>query len=489
MSRLSVAGLAKAFDATIALASVDLEVEPGEVHAVLGENGAGKSTLMGILAGATTRDAGTITLDGKPYAPASPREARDLGVAIVHQELSLCLHLTVSENVLLGVEPTRFGVLEKRRSRELVVRALERVGAGVDPDERVGDLPPAKQQLVEIARAIATGLPRVLILDEPTSSLGAADAERLFALVSELRAAGVSILYVSHFLEEVQRLCDRHTVLRDGATVGTGRVADIELDALIAMMAGRAVDRLFQSVRASAREPGAVALDVVGLSGSDIPRNASLELRRGEVLGIAGLVGAGRSELLRTIFGLERVKSGEVRVGAWVGPGAPHDALDRGVGLLSEDRKREGLALNRSVAENITLSALPAIVHAKDLRVAAEARVAQLGIRVADVDAPVSRLSGGNQQKVALARLLHHDVDVLLLDEPTRGIDVRSKGEIYATIDALAGKGKAVLIVSSWLPELLGLCDRIAVMRRGALGEARKTEDWTEEKLLREALL
>lgn len=486
MSRLSITGLKKAFDATVALASVDLEVEAGEVHAVLGENGAGKSTLMGILAGATPRDGGRILLDGQPYAPASPREARDLGVAIVHQELSLCLHMSVRENVLLGVEPTRYGLLDKKKSRELVVRALERVGAGIDPDERVGDLAPAKQQLVEIARTIATGLPRVLILDEPTSSLGASDTERLFALVSELREAGVSILYVSHFLEEVQRLCDRHTVLRDGATVGTGRVADIELDALIAMMAGRTVDRLFQR---SPRTPGAAALEVHALSGTTAPRSASLTLHRGEVLGVAGLVGAGRSELLRTIFGLDRVVSGEVRVAAWGGPGTPHESLAHGVGLLSEDRKREGLALNLSVAENITLSALPAIVHDRDLRTAANARVEQLGIRVADVDAPVSRLSGGNQQKVALARLLHQDVDVFLLDEPTRGIDVRSKSEIYATIDALAVRGKAVLVVSSWLPELLGLCDRIAVMRRGTLGEARSAEDWTEEKLLREALV
>lgn len=483
--RLELAGLRKAFDATIALAGVDLSVAAGEVHAVLGENGAGKSTLMGVLAGAVARDAGTVTLDGQPYAPRSPREARELGVAIVHQELSLCLHLTVAENILLGVEPARAGVLDRRRSRALVEGALARIGAGVAPEDRVGALPPAKQQLVEIARSVATGLPRVLILDEPTSSLGASDAEKLFALVRELRAAGVSILYVSHFLEEVMALCDRYTVLRDGASVGAGAIADVELDALITLMAGRSVERLFHR---SAREPGDVVLEVRALTGRRAPVDASLKLHRGEVLGVSGLVGAGRTELLRAIFGLDPVVRGDVRVGAWVGPRAPRDALDHGVGLLSEDRKREGLALNRSVAENVTLSALPPLVRARDQVAAAEARVKQLGIRVADVEAPVSRLSGGNQQKVALARLLHHDVDVLLLDEPTRGIDVRSKSEIYATIDALAAAGKAVIVVSSWLPELLGLCDRIAVMRRGSLGVARPTEAWTEETLLREAL-
>ncbi len=483
--RLAIAGLRKAFDATLALAGVDLSVAPGEVHAVLGENGAGKSTLMGVLAGAVARDAGEITLDDKPYAPRSPREARELGVAIVHQELSLCLHLTVAENILLGVEPARGGVIDRRRSLELVTAALARIDAGVAPDDRVGELPPAKQQLVEIARTVATGLPRVLILDEPTSSLGAADAAKLFALVRELRAAGVSILYVSHFLEEVMALCDRYTVLRDGASVGAGAIAEVKLDALITQMAGRNVERLFSRSR---RAPGDVVLEVRSLSGRRAPIDASLKLHRGEVLGVSGLVGSGRTELLRAIFGLDPVVRGEVRVAAWTGPRAPRDALDRGVGLLSEDRKREGLALNRSVAENITLSALPRLVSARAQHAAAEARVKQLGIRVADVDAPVARLSGGNQQKVALARLLHHDVDVLLLDEPTRGIDVRSKSEIYATIDALAARGKSVLVVSSWLPELLGLCDRIAVMRRGSLGVARPTEDWTEESLLREAL-
>jgi len=487
VARLSIAGLRKAFDATIALASVDLEVHPGEVHAVIGENGAGKSTLMGVLAGAVARDGGTIALDGAPYAPRSPRDARDLGVAVVHQELSLCPHLSVTENVLLGIETARFGIVDRRAERARVRAALDRVGAKtIDPDQRVSELSPAAQQLVEIARSVAAALPRVLILDEPTSSLGAADAERLFSLVRDLRTQGVSILYVSHFLEEVQQLCDRYTVLRDGQSVASGKISDTTIDELITKMAGRSVERLFER---APRTAGEVLLDVRALSSHPRPDNASLQVRRGEIFGIAGLIGAGRTELLRAIFGLEKVVRGEVRVGAWTGPTTPHDALAHGVGLLSEDRKREGLALTRSVAENLTLSSLPRVVRARDQQAATKTWVERLGIRVSDVDAPVARLSGGNQQKVALARLLHHDVDVLLLDEPTRGVDVRSKREIYTTIDALAAKGKAVLVVSSWLPELLGLCDRIAVMRRGKLGDARTVDQWTEESLLREALV
>ena len=487
MSRLAIAGLRKAFDATIALAAVDLKVRPGEVHAVLGENGAGKSTLMGVLAGAVTRDAGTITLDGAPYAPRSPREARDLGVAVVYQELSLCPHLSVTENVLLGMESARFGMIDRRAEIARVRAALDRVGArSIDPGTRVSELSPAAQQLVEIARTVASSLPRLLILDEPTSSLGAADGEHLFALVRELRSEGVSILYVSHFLEEVQSLCDRYTVLRDGQSVGSGAIAKVTIDELITKMAGRTVDRLFER---APRTPGEALLDVRDLTASPRPEGATFSVRRGEIFGVAGLVGAGRTELLRAIFGLDKVIRGEVRVGTWHGPTSPHDALEHGVGLLSEDRKREGLALTRSVVENLTLSKLPRIVRARDQQAATKTWVERLGIRVGDVDAPVARLSGGNQQKVALARLLHHDVDLLLLDEPTRGVDVRSKREIYATIDALAAKGKAVVVVSSWLPELLGLCDRIAVMRRGRLGEARAAEHWTEESLLREALI
>ncbi|MGZ3416907.1 MAG: sugar ABC transporter ATP-binding protein [Polyangiales bacterium] len=485
MSRLVVSGVQKTFGATKALVGVELTVAAGEVHAVLGENGAGKSTLMGILAGATRADAGSLTLDGKPYFPADPDAAWRAGVAIVHQELSLCPALTVEENLLLGDEPRRGFLLDARRSRERAQAALDRVGSKVSLDARASELSPAAQQLIEIARALVRGEPRLLILDEPTSSLGADDAERLFGLVSELRASGISVLYVSHFLEEVQRIADRYTVLRDGKTVGTGTVAGTTIDQWVSLMAGRDVDELFPRSEHVRGEP---LLVIDRITGTARPKDASLTLHRGEVLGIAGLAFAGRTELLRAVFGLDPVVRGEIRVGAWRGPKNPRASLDHGMGLLSEDRKGEGLAQALSIAENLALSKLPPLVSAANLRATALRWVERLGIRANDVDAPVSDLSGGNQQKVALARLLHHDVDVLLLDEPTRGIDVRSKAAIYAEIDALAKAGKAILMVSSWLPELLGVCDRIAVMCRGNLGEARPSSSWTENALLREAV-
>ncbi|MBL8715235.1 MAG: sugar ABC transporter ATP-binding protein [Myxococcales bacterium] len=482
---LVVRGVEKHFGPTHALTGVELTVAAGEVHAVLGENGAGKSTLMNVLCGAFPADAGTVTLGGARYAPADPDAAFRAGVAIVHQELSLCPHLTVEENLLLGDESTRAGFLDRRRLRERAAAALARVGSTTPLDARALDLSPAAQQLVEIARALVRGEPRLLILDEPTSSLGADDAERLFALIGELSRAGIAILYVSHFLEEVKRVAQRFTVLRDGATVGTGAVADTSIDAMVTQMAGRRVEELFPRSEHPRGEP---LLVVEALSGSDKPLAASLVVHRGEVLGIAGLVGAGRTELLRAVFGLDRVVSGEVRVGAWRGPRSPRDALDHGLGLLSEDRKGEGLAQGLSLAENLALSRLPSFVRAASLRATAQRWVERLGIRAGSVDAPVSELSGGNQQKVALARLLHHDVDVLLLDEPTRGIDVRSKAAIYAEIDALARAGKAIVLVSSFLPELLGVCDRVAVMCRGRLGEARPIAEWTEHAILKEAV-
>ncbi len=484
-ARLVVERLQKRFGATRALAGVELVVQPGEVHAVLGENGAGKSTLMGVLAGAVAPDAGSIALDGAPYAPRSPRDARRAGVAVVHQELSLCAHLTVEENVLLGDEPTRFGLVDRRRARERAEAALRRVGARIDPWTRVAELAPAARQLVEIARALAHDRPRVLVLDEPTSSLGRDDAERLLALVRELRDDGMSILYVSHFLEEVEQVADRYTVLRDGATVATGAIEDTSIDELVATMAGRAIERVAER---APRVAGAPILRVEGLASRPRPSDASFVLHRGEVLGIAGLVGAGRTELLRAVFGLEPVVRGTVRVGAHERPFAPHDALARGVGLLSEDRKGEGLALERSVEENLTLSKQPFLIDPERQREVARAWVERLGIKCASVDAPVSSLSGGNQQKVALARLLHHDVDVLLLDEPTRGIDVRSKAQIHALVDRLAREQqKAILVVSSAIPDLLELCDRIAVMRRGVLGPAKPASEWDEHSILREA--
>lgn len=490
---LEVEGVEKAFGRTRALKSVRLAAQAGEVHAVLGENGAGKSTLMKVLAGVIAPDAGTMTLDGAAYSPADPNEARAAGVAIVHQEPQLCPDLTVAENVMLGVESRRGVLLDRRRMRavteEALAELLDQDRGAIAPDVLVASLPPGDQQMVAIARALAQGSSKVLILDEPTSSLTAKDAERLFAAVAALREQGRCILYISHFLEEVEKIGDRYTVLRDGETVGEGAVGDTPMSEVVRLMVGVDVEDLFPR---SDREPGEIALEVKGLSGATKPVEASLELRRGEVLGIAGLVGSGRTELLRAIFGLDRVVDGTVRVGSYVGPASPSRRLAQGVGMLSEDRKGEGLAASMSVADNLTLSQLRGLgplgtILPSRQRAVAQRWIEALRVRVREPEQPISDLSGGNQQKVALARLLHHDVDVLLLDEPTRGIDVRSRAEVYQVIDRLATEGKAVLVVSSYLPELFGICDRIAVMRRGRLGEARPVEQLEPHAVLVEA--
>jgi len=345
---------------------------------------------------------------------------------------------------------------------------------------RAGTLSIAEQQLVEIARALALGC-RVLVLDEPTSSLTQADVERLFALIRRLRAQDRSIIYISHFLEEVQALSDSYTVLRDGASVARGRTAGTTADGLARLMVGRQVEDLYAR---SARQPGEVILAVDALAGSARPAAASLQLRRGEVLGIAGLVGAGRSELLRCIFALDAVRTGAVRVGGNAGAGSPPRRWEQGVGFLSEDRKGEGLALNLSLEQNLTLPRLPWTVRPGRLETETRDWLTRLGVRSAGPAQAVGRLSGGNQQKVAFGRLLRNGAEVLLLDEPTRGIDIGAKQNIYRLIDELAVNGKAVLMVSSYLPELLGTCDRIAVMCRGVLGPARPVADWTEHSIM-----
>ena len=492
--RLSVRGVSKSFGATRALEGVELIARPGEVHAVVGENGAGKSTLMKILAGALSPDAGAILLDGSPFRPSSPAEARALGVSMVSQELAVCSHLSVVDNVMLGREPSKLGVLDRAEMKRQAAAALDLVAGKasarwVEDDTLVGQLPVASQQLVEIARALVgrAGC-RVLILDEPTSSLGREDAERLFTVIRGLCEEGIAVLYISHFLEEVRRIADRYTVLRDGITTGTGEVGAVTLSDIVQLMAGRRIEQLFSR---SEREPGEEVLSLSELAGEPLPKSASLSLRRGEVLGIAGLVGAGRTELLRAVFGLAPVRGGTIRVKSWVGPASPARRWSQGVGVLSEDRKGEGLASALSVMDNLTLSRLPAgplgALLPSRQRKAASRWIDELGIKVREPTQPVSDLSGGNQQKVALARLLHHDVDVLLLDEPTRGIDVGSKAQIYALVDRLACEGKAVLMVSSYLPELLGVCDRICVMRRGVLGAPRGVAAWSEQTLLEEA--
>jgi ribose transport system ATP-binding protein len=487
---LSIRALDKSFGPTRALAGVTLEARAGEVHAVLGENGAGKSTLMGILGGAIVPDGGTVHLGGRLFLPKSPGEARMAGVAQVHQELSLCPHLSIAENVMLGREPHRFGVLQRAVMREEVAKALEAAAgkeraAALSPDAQVRSLSPADRQLVEIARALADDRCRVLILDEPTSSLGREEVLVLFERIRALRERGLLILYISHFLEEIREIADRYTVLRDGVTVGSGEVRETTIADLVTQMTGRSVDKL--SAR-SERRPGDVVVEFRDLAADPRPVQASLELHRGEVVGIAGLVGSGRTELLRALFGLDAVTSGTVDALGRQGAASPSERLSDQMGMLSEDRKGEGLAISMSVADNITLSKLSGVVLASVQRKDAERWAHALGIRCRDVADAVRSLSGGNQQKVALARLLHQRSEVLLLDQPTRGIDVGAKADIYALIDRLAAEGKAILMVSDDLSELLGVCDRIAVMHRGVLGPARPAKEWSEASLFTTAV-
>ena len=491
---LTVRGVKKSFGATQALKGVDLSLARGEVLALIGENGAGKSTLMKVLSGAHSADSGEMSFEGAPYLPSGPLHARALGVCMIYQELALAPHLSAMENILLGIEPVRGPFMNWRETRAIARRALDEVGLpGLDPATLVENLSIAEQQLVEIARAVAVGC-KVLVLDEPTSSLTQKDVQALFALVRRLKAKGVAIVYISHALEEVEALCDRFTVLRDGETVGHGVVGQVPVNQIIAMMVGRAVEDLYPRSRRTAGEP---ILELRDLAGRKAPKAASLTLRRGEVVGVAGLIGSGRTETLRALFGLDPVASGEIRIhGNIIAAAGPADRWARGLGLVSEDRKTEGLAQNLSIAENLTLSKLDGLgpwrfVRPSRQNAAAEPWIKTFPIKCQGGHQPVEALSGGNQQKVAIARLLHHDCDVLLLDEPTRGIDVGSKAQIYAWIDKLAlgdpaaGKApKAVLVVSSYLPELLGICDRIAVMTRGVLGEARPVADWTEHSLM-----
>ena len=491
---LELSGLRKSFGATVALDGVGLSAQPGEVHALIGENGAGKSTLMNILAGAFRPDAGEMRIFGERYAPHSALDARRHRIALIHQELSLCPHLSVMENILLGRESARRGWVDWGACRRRALEVLKYFDhPEIRPERRVGELPVAARQVVEICRALSADV-RILLMDEPTSSLQREDAERLFSIIRMLRGERIAIVYISHFLEEVRAVADRYTVLRDGRTVDSGEISAVSNEQLIARMVGRPMGGLFPARSPSAGEP---VLEVRGLSAPPAVLSASFELRRGEILGIAGLMGSGRTEMVRALFGLDAAEAGSFTLRGRplaLRGGKPVDKLRAGLGYLSEDRKGEGLALRLSVADNLTLTRMSSCasrlgwIDRDAQREQAASRIADLGIRARTPDQPVQTLSGGNQQKVAIGRLLHQDADVLLLDEPTRGIDVGSKAQVYETIARAAAAGKAVLMVSSYLPELFGMCDRLAVMSRGRLLPARPIGEWTPETVLAAAI-
>jgi ribose transport system ATP-binding protein len=494
---LSVRGIAKRFGATVALDGVELDVRAGEVHAILGENGAGKSTLMNVLAGATRPDQGEMRLWGERYAPGSALDARRRGIVLIHQELSLCPHLTVAENVLLGGELARRGWIDVAASRARARALLDELPhPEIHPETKLGALSLPARQIVEVCRALAANA-RVVLMDEPTSSLEQTDVERLFALIRRLTARGIAVVYISHFLEEVRRIADVYTVLRDGRSVATGPIADTTDEALITRMVGRAPTELFprRSRTAAVGEPALVARSVAR---PPRLREASFELRRGEILGIAGLLGSGRTELVRALFGLEAATTGTIEWRGRVEPASGARASHRvrgGVGYLSEDRKGEGLALPLSIADNLCATGLPVVSHSPGVidraRLYERTRhwIRALRIRATSPAQAVRSLSGGNQQKVAVGRLLHQDAQILLLDEPTRGIDIGSRADVYAIIARQADAGCAVLIVSSYLPELFGLCDRLAVMCRGRLSAAKPIGEWTPESVLAAAIM
>jgi ribose transport system ATP-binding protein len=494
---LSLSGLRKRFGATVALDGVDVEFAPGEVHALIGENGAGKSTLLNVIAGALVPEAGAMRVNGEPYAPASPLAARHAGVALIHQELSLCPHLTVAENVLMGLEPSRPSWsriwLDRGAMRREAARLLESFShPDLAPDRLVGTLPIAARQVVEILRAMAARA-SIVLMDEPTSSLPREDVTRLFALIRRLKASGVTVVYISHFLEEVREIADRYTVLRDGRSVATGDLAGVTNDVLIAHMVGRPVDALFPDRAPAPAEE--VLVEVTDLTAPPAVRKASIRLRRGEILGVAGLVGSGRTETIRALMGLDPAESGDVRVhGRRLSRSAPPRArLAAGVGYLSEDRKGEGLALGLSLADNITCTRYDACSTRGWLRRRAQRDQTKVWLDALAIKArspwqAARTLSGGNQQKVALARLLHQQADVLLLDEPTKGIDIGSKVEIYRAIVDSAVRGAGVVMVSSYLPELFGVCHSLAVMCRGRLTPARPIDEWTPETVMEAAI-
>jgi inositol transport system ATP-binding protein len=493
---LRMSGISKRFPGVQALDNVGLEVASGEVHALLGENGAGKSTLLKILSGAQQPDAGSISLDGQPATLATPQDAQRLGVVTIYQEFTLAPNMSVAENVFIGREPGAGPFVNGRKMAADTRAITDRLGLGLKPHALVRDLSVAEQQMVEIARALSMQS-RLIVMDEPTSALSAAEVEKLFRIIRDLKAHGLGIIFVTHRLEEVMRICDRYTVLRDGRQVGGGKISDTDIDGIIRLMVGRQVEALFAH-RAPART-GAVALRVERLSrrgtaqdqNATVLDNVSLEVRRGEILGLAGLVGAGRTELARAVFGADPFDSGRVFIdGQPAAIRSPQDAIRRGVGLVPEDRKQQALFLALGVRFNLSMAAHERLLRgrifideAAERRMVDEYRKA-LNIRMASQDQTVANLSGGNQQKVVLARWLALQPKVLIVDEPTRGIDIGAKVEVHNLLFEMAQRGIAVIAISSELAEVLAISDRIVTMREGRITGEIGRESANEERLM-----
>ena len=482
-------GIVKRFAGVTVVNGVDLDILAGQVHVLAGENGAGKSTLMKILAGVHKPDEGTIEVDGEERS-FDVRTAKEAGIALVHQELLIAPNLSVADNLAMGREyRTAFGSLNRRRTRERATEQLARVGATFPASEKAERLSTGQQQLVEIARSVADD-PKVIIFDEPTAALSAREVTNLFAIVRDLRARGAAIVYITHRMDEIAELADVVTILRDGRFVETLPIAEATPDAIVTRMVGRSIETLFTDDRPPA---GDVVFEASGVGDGEGIGPIDLTVRRGEVVGIAGLVGSGRTEFARLVFGADRMVTGSVTVnGRTSAATSPRAAMRSGIALVPESRKEQGLVLGQTVSQNIVLASLGAVstagvVRSGAVRKAAEFERGQLGIRGAGLDQKVRQLSGGNQQKVLLSKWLQTNPDVLILDEPTRGVDVGAKADIYRIINQCAAKGMAIIVISSELPELLGLTDRIVVMRQGRLVAELPNAGLTEETVMEHA--
>jgi rhamnose transport system ATP-binding protein len=480
--------ITKSFEGVRALKGVAFELLGGEVHALIGENGAGKSTLIKIMTGAVSADSGTLSIGGHVVVQNNPSIARSLGVAAIYQQPSLFPHLTVAENIALSLEEGgawRRVDWKARRERARVL--IERAGASIDSERLVSTLSMPEQQIVEIAKAIGANA-RILIMDEPTASLTDREVESLFRVITELKSQGVGIIYISHRLEEISRIADRITVLRDGEAIATRDARDADRSELIQLMVGRAVNAVFPKRKV---KQGDVLLELRAISSRAAGVNkVSLEVRKGEILGVAGLVGSGRTQLAETVFGLTPADSGEIVIGGVrVEVKSPADAIRNGIGYVPEDRRKHGVVLEMPIASNTSLANLSAVSHAGLIDSAAEDKMAarfveQLRIKTPSTHVKAGTLSGGNQQKVALSRWLANEPKILILDEPTQGIDVGSKSEIHALMMDLVERGMAIIMISSELPEILGMSDRVAVMRDGSVVEILSREGATQEKIL-----
>ena len=484
---VELAHISKLFPGVKALDDVSFNLRSGEVMALLGENGAGKSTLMKILSGVYTRDEGEVTIFGQQIGDLTPKKAQELGVAIIHQELNMCQHLTVAENIFLGREKTHAGVLSSKQMNEQAAAVLGRMNIQIDPETVVGDLAVSKQQMVEIAKALSTNA-RILIMDEPTSALTSKEIDDLFVIIHKLRDEGCGIVYISHRLEELQHIVDRVTIMRDGKFITSGNFTDFSMDEIIANMVGREIKEKFPRVQC---ERGRKILEGKHLNAGRMVRDVSFDLYEGEIVGIAGLMGAGRTETTRALFGVDPKDSGEVILdGKPVKIHCPMDALRAGIVLAPEDRKKDGLCTKLSISDNIALPNLDilcnslGVVNRKKEREMVEKARSNLSIKMASAETDAGGLSGGNQQKVVVAKWLARNSRVVIFDEPTRGIDVAAKVEIYNLMNELKKQGIGVLFVSSEMPEVLGISDRIIVMCDGRVTGELDPRETTQNEVL-----